>query len=965
MDTEHIDFFFGADGGHGYHPDDFDDDATFIALLEPTLPRGLSPLERAMRFAAAAEMTSDESPEVWATVRRLLALGLNREQIFDNIVIALTPLLSATLHNEVSFDRVEYLAALDQLPVPDIDELVPCLFEIAQASPGIALVDLASAAVARLRDDPENRLVQDMVQEVIGQLVDDGQELEILDGDRIVHGPSLTAGIVLTRMLTSEEMEHERLNVGFDLAAFDPTDDLLLPNGGVVETIGGGPDDPVWFGPDGWFDPFAAEAILAFSIDADDTLLIVELADAPRIEDELVARLRAVYDRAIEEAGLPVTARELVLGLLVQDPTTFARPRAPVSELALAAGLEIRGSFVAHDPTTWSNALSARRSAQVYAALGPDPDRAKPVLRAFELSDQIVAAADDERDASGAPIPPVDRAELQALLADLGEPEVVTVTGELIFGDNPDAKRGGQLFIDALISASSRGAKGATARLLAAHFHEHHGEPLVAEQQLEIAHAEDSDNAMVIDRLAWYASDRGDAAKATRLWRELERNERRDRDLATVAPFATPRPSPLGRNEPCWCGSGRKFKQCHLGTSTLAPLPERIGWLCRKAVAYIEHMPTAGDDVFRIAHALITDPHDHDALRGLFDDPLLFDLLLTEGGWFSDFLSDRGALLPEDEALLGASWLLVDRSVHEILSVEPGVGLAVQDLRSSETFSVREKTLSRTTRPGILICARVVPDGESHQFVGGIFPVTPGHESALLDILDDGDPHEIAEWVASGQRPPTLETREGEPLVQCDIVIDFDDEAPTIAFLDATYEREADPDGHPDDGEPVWVELFALNDDEQIVRARLHLDASSLHVSTSSEARADRVLAEVHRHLPDARVHQDRRAPLDAALLSEAKGRGLNAFPIGDRFLDDEVEVTPELEAALDSMQEQFERRWCDEHVPALGGLTPREAVADPTRREQVERLIATLEVPSGTAVVGMRPQKLRELLGL
>ena len=23
-------------------------------------------------------------------------------------------------------------------------------------------------------------------------------------------------------------------------------------------------------------------------------------------------------------------------------------------------------------------------------------------------------------------------------------------------------------------------------------------------------------------------------------------------------------PAPVGRNEPCWCGSGKKYKQCHL-----------------------------------------------------------------------------------------------------------------------------------------------------------------------------------------------------------------------------------------------------------------------------------------------------------------------------------------------------------------------------------------------------------------
>ena len=39
----------------------------------------------------------------------------------------------------------------------------------------------------------------------------------------------------------------------------------------------------------------------------------------------------------------------------------------------------------------------------------------------------------------------------------------------------------------------------------------------------------------------------------------------------------------LGRNQPCWCGSGRKYKKCHLGREQL-PLAERAGWLYAKAV---------------------------------------------------------------------------------------------------------------------------------------------------------------------------------------------------------------------------------------------------------------------------------------------------------------------------------------------------------------------------------------------
>ncbi|MDN5930661.1 MAG: hypothetical protein L0I24_06310, partial [Pseudonocardia sp.] len=68
----------------------------------------------------------------------------------------------------------------------------------------------------------------------------------------------------------------------------------------------------------------------------------------------------------------------------------------------------------------------------------------------------------------------------------------------------------------------------------------------------------------------------------------------------------------------------------------------------------------------------------------------------------------------------------------------------------------------------------------------------------------------------------------------------------------------------------------------------------------------------------------------------------------------------------LAEIQDGFERRWCDEHVPALDGRTPREAAADPTRRDELVRLIASFpEIDPATGAFGMRPWRLRELLGL
>jgi hypothetical protein len=62
------------------------------------------------------------------------------------------------------------------------------------------------------------------------------------------------------------------------------------------------------------------------------------------------------------------------------------------------------------------------------------------------------------------------------------------------------------------------------------------------------------------------------------------------------------------------------------------------------------------------------------------------------------------------------------------------------------------------------------------------------------------------------------------------------------------------------------------------------------------------------------------------------------------------------------------EEQWCVEPVPALGGLTPQEAAADPTRREQVIRLIDSFDrrtAKNKDALPGFRPARLRELLGL
>ena len=110
----------------------------------------------------------------------------------------------------------------------------------------------------------------------------------------------------------------------------------------------------------------------------------------------------------------------------------------------------------------------------------------------------------------------------------------------------------------------------------------------------------------------------------------------------------------------------------------------------------------------------------------------MIDAVLFEGGAFAEFLQMRGSLLPDDERLLAEQWLLVDRSVFEVEQVQPGQGVTVRDVRTGDTHEVRERAASRHLKPGQLICARVVPAGDTMQFFGGLEPVALHERDALI-----------------------------------------------------------------------------------------------------------------------------------------------------------------------------------------------------------------------------------------
>src|SRR5437763_1456272 len=603
MDEEKARLLFGEVPA-GVDVDDPDERAMFFEGADPYEKR---PAWGALQSVIANQVADDTPAEVWQVARDLVARGIDRVEVLEQLTLNLDFFTRRILAEETGFDEAAYVAALRRLPLPDPNEAATAVEEAVLACQGIEsdrVVDLVLAGLAR---EPDDILTEHLVGHLLDDLIDEGGPLALLAGDRMVHVGDLTAGTVMTHHLSEAEARP----------------------GMITATV---------------------------------------------------------------------------------DPAPFAR-----------------GNEVAHEQSVWDNQEATRRIWRIMDHLDSREERAA-ALAALE------AAANEGADA----------AALRAVLKGLQTPEVLSVVADELLGsdDSEEAIESAGRFARRLLQAAKRPPEIAVARWLACVVAERRRDPVAAEGHLRIALNAAPGWAPVVDRAAWYASDRGDARGAAMLWRSLDADD--IPDLEMVEQFEdTPRRL-LARNEPCWCGSGRKYKNCHLQRPDLPPLPDRVAWIWRKAAAFLERRGGAADlALVDYAHGRVVDPDDEDDIFEVLDDPIVIDCALTEGGWFQRFLDERGALLPQAEAMLVTAWMLVKRSVYEIADVRPGTGVTVRDIATGNRLEVRARTFSEEVRLGELICARVVPDGESHQFIGGTVPVAPGRELDILALCEDGKGYEL------------------------------------------------------------------------------------------------------------------------------------------------------------------------------------------------------------------------------
>ena len=424
------------------------------------------------------------------------------------------------------------------------------------------------------------------------------------------------------------------------------------------------------------------------------------------------------------------------------------------------------------------------------------------------------------------------------------------------------------------------------------------------------------------------------------------------------------RPTP-GRNDPCWCNSGKKYKKCHLdsderenrqpqGEGSFTPgartefvkLRQSIGQFLGQAVREREMRDALLEYFGDRAEAL---PEEEMGLT----EWLIHDWIVPRLGHtvLEEFLRQRGPRLTAREREVAQSWSRSFVALYEIQQMKPGVGAVLKEMVSGETFLVHDVSLSRSNAAkwdGLL--TRVVPGERGLELAASAQMVPRPQIAALREWLaDDRDEQglawpeylkanwprirrqaaEIAEdWVEGLQ----LANSSGEQVLLSKATYEVLDAAKVVEALRRSAELTDDSREDEPQKRFIWL------DEKKTVLGSLRMTDKELIFESNSRQRHERgesLLAGLvggHvRHLRDEFTTQKE-------MKRRAKESPRTTEPSGSELPED---VRNEI---LAQIGEKFYVEWLDTSVPALGGLTPRQAAKTAKGRLQLEELLKSVE---------------------
>jgi hypothetical protein len=427
----------------------------------------------------------------------------------------------------------------------------------------------------------------------------------------------------------------------------------------------------------------------------------------------------------------------------------------------------------------------------------------------------------------------------------------------------------------------------------------------------------------------------------------------------------------VARNNPCPCGSGRKYKRCCLAEEKRARREARVDEAVGRRIQDWS-AEVAGDEISAALKQFVgSDRTMSDSDVQIFGTWFNNDRELAGGGTPAERYAARPDLRADERE--AASRIAAARlGLHRVLAVEPGHWIVLEDIVRGTQARVRSTNVSREAVRWDILLGRLM-EGEAPSLWGPVRFFEPHDEPELLaelrrltgtDDAEDGADLSVAFRAgalelmrfkpSSWSVTPSFFTPEGDPMAHGrarwrvsepavtrdrlrafgDLLPDESPEMEITVRRDRllTEDRPALPQG------ALVIEAERFDDRDSIPIARLWLEGADLCVEAMSEERLDLAIEAVDTDFGDIAELVGRDVtPIEECLEERRESKA----DVADEAPSD---LSPAQERhLLGSFMTDRMRRWLDEPLPALDGETPREAV-EGERRHEVVRLVRGLE---------------------
>lgn len=458
--------------------------------------------------------------------------------------------------------------------------------------------------------------------------------------------------------------------------------------------------------------------------------------------------------------------------------------------------------------------------------------------------------------------------------------------------------------------------------------------------------------------------------------------------------------SNLGRNDPCPCGSGKKYKKCCLATNEASDFEYRRQHnveadLVRRITDYAFGLHDLG--TFEGAWHEFNDDDDIEMIApdspmmALFMPWFLFSWMFDAGEEEAEefepttnamsFVSLYAEELNKDELTFLESADQALYSLCEVVESKPGIGMVLRDLLMNTEYEVLERSASRTLHAGhIIYCATMEISNIKSNLATGPYALRPTTKSEVLalrkEILRVSKKRKFTDelliafeadirtlylnHVYEMLSPPRLVNTDQDPMLFQKVYFELSsvDEAFHLLKDLASDSTEEDllKDASFEDDKIVSVEIPWTGGTDKarkahggaILLALLKLSERQLVVEVNSTARAEKIRKIVEERLGNlVRYKATLLEPLDGAIdemWEEAKHKGhstRNEVQTPSAIDPDD----PDVRQLMETLATHHWATWFDLPIPALNNMTPRAAARSAKGRSLLESLLQEYEI--------------------